>query len=171
MAARIWLGHGAAGNAASMASHVKGLRSRGLDAAALSLPKGSAERAMPKLLEQVGADHPGSVIGGQSYGGRVASMVAADAKDFAGLVLISYPLHRPGHPEEQRTAHWPRITCPVLLLSGESDSFARIDLLRAAVRLLPDARLHTYPGVSHGGLQAVLDDALDRIVEFARAVA
>jgi len=170
VAARVWIGHGAAGNAASMAPHVKGLRARGLDAAALSLPKGSAERAMPKLLEQVGPDHAGSVIGGQSYGGRVASMVAADAGDFAGLVLISYPLHRPGHPEEQRTAHWRRITCPALLLSGEADSFARIDLLRAAVRLLPDAELHTYPGVGHGGLAAVLDDVLDRIAEFVRGL-
>jgi predicted alpha/beta-hydrolase family hydrolase len=166
----VWIGHGAAGNAASMRPHVEGLRARGLDAAALSLPKGSAERAMPRLLEQVGDDHRHAVIGGQSYGGRVASMVAADVGDFAGLVLISYPLHRPGHPDEQRTEHWPRISCPTLLLSGEADSFARIDLLRAAVRRLPHAELHTYPGVGHGGLAAVLDDALDRIAEFVRSL-
>ena len=51
---------------------------------------------------------------------------------YAGLVLFSYPLHPPGRPErtEARIAHWPAIECPVLLLSGEADPFARIELLR-----------------------------------------
>ena len=61
--------------------------------------------------------------------------------------------------------HWPRISCPVLLLSGESDQFARIDLLRASVALLPEAHLFTWPGIGHG-LTKVLDQALDRIAEF-----
>jgi predicted alpha/beta-hydrolase family hydrolase len=94
----------------------------------------------------------------------VASMLAAE-QPVAGLVLLSYPLHRPGHPEDLRTEHWHRIGCPVLLLSGESDPFARIDLLRAAVPLLENARLVTYPRTGHG-LSAVLDDALDHITDF-----
>ena len=61
--------------------------------------------------------------------------------------------------------HWPRITCPVLLLSGESDPFAEIGLLRRAVKRLPDASLVTYPGVGHG-LGGVLEDALDRVASF-----
>jgi predicted alpha/beta-hydrolase family hydrolase len=93
----------------------------------------------------------------------VASLLAADEPP-AGLVLLCYPLHRPGHPEtaEERTAHWPRIHCPVLLLSGEADPFARIELLRDAVPRLPAAELVTYPGIGHG-LDRVRDDALDRI--------
>jgi predicted alpha/beta-hydrolase family hydrolase len=87
----------------------------------------------------------------------------------AGLVLLSYPLHRPGHPEELRTEHWPQIRCPVLLLSGESDPFARIDLLRAAVPLLASGRLITYPRLGHG-LGPVLDDALDHIAAFVAAL-
>ena len=168
-ALHVWLGHGASGSAASMRPHVEGLRARGLLADVLTLPKGNAQRAMPKLLEQIGDDHRGAVIGGHSYGGRVASMVAAEQGDFGGLVLLSYPLHRPGHPEDLRVEHWPRIRCPVLLLSGESDPFAKIDLLREQVRILPDARLHTYPGVGHG-VTPVLDDALDRIAEFVRGL-
>jgi pimeloyl-ACP methyl ester carboxylesterase len=84
-------------------------------------------------------------------------------------VLISYPLHAPGRQPswEERTAHWPRIACPVLLLSGESDPFAEIGLLRRAVPRLPDAELVTYPGVGHG-VGPVLDDALDRIATFVR---
>jgi pimeloyl-ACP methyl ester carboxylesterase len=50
----------------------------------------------------------------------------------------------------------------VLLLSGESDPFARIELLRERVGQLPDASLFTYPGVGHG-LNSVRDDALERI--------
>src|SRR5213596_2756142 len=48
-----------------------------------------------------------------------------------------------------------RIACPVLLLSGESDPFARLELLRASVRLLPQAELVTFPGVGHGLLPVV----------------
>ena len=90
----------------------------------------------------------------------MASLIAAD-QPYAGLVLLCYPLHRPGHPEaaDERTAHWPRISCPVLLLSGESDPFARIELLRASVAKLPSATLVTYPGVGHG-LGRVHTDAL-----------
>jgi hypothetical protein len=96
----------------------------------------------------------------------VASLLAAEVA-YAGLVLMSYPLHRPGHPEtvDARTAHWARISCPVLLLSGESDPFARIALLRDAVPKLPTGELVTYPGVRHG-LNAVREDALDRIAEW-----
>jgi predicted alpha/beta-hydrolase family hydrolase len=85
------------------------------------------------------------------------------------LILLSYPLHRPGHPEELRVEHWPQIACPVLLLSGESDPFARVDLLRANVSLLRDARLVTYPGVQHG-LAPVLDDAMNQVAEFVRGL-
>jgi predicted alpha/beta-hydrolase family hydrolase len=98
----------------------------------------------------------------------VASLVAAEPDvELAGLVLLSYPLHRPGGPEwEPRTQHWEAISCPVLLLSGESDAFARVDLLRQAVaERMPAARLVTYPRVGHG-LTAVLDDALDEVVTF-----
>ena len=98
----------------------------------------------------------------------VASPACLAAQDTPrALVLICYPLHRPGHPEDLRIAHWPKIECPVLLLSGESDQFARIELLRESVGLLRDHRLITYPGVRHG-LAPVLDDALDRIAEFVR---
>jgi pimeloyl-ACP methyl ester carboxylesterase len=69
-----------------------------------------------------------------------------------------------------RTEHWPSIRCPVLLLSGESDPFARLELLRESVKLLPRAELVSYPSVGHGLARSpkVLDDALDRVAEFAR---
>jgi hypothetical protein len=147
-----------------------GLAKRGFDAAPVQLPRSSAERAIAAYRDAAPPSAT-SVIGGQSFGGRVASLLAAD-EDYAGLILMSYPLHRPGHPEtvEARTVHWTRISCPVLLLSGESDPFARIGLLRGAVARLPDAELVTYPGVRHG-LNAVREEALDRIAAWLRKLA
>jgi predicted alpha/beta-hydrolase family hydrolase len=157
-----------------MAPWVEGLRARGYEAHALDLPKRRAEDAVAALEAQV-PDEPGVVVGGHSYGGRVASLSAAGAgvgggaraRTYAGLVCLSYPLHRPGAPETAaaRTAHWPSIACPALLLSGTSDPFARIDRLEGAMPLLPDGRLVTYPRLGHT-LKPVLADALDRVAAF-----
>jgi predicted alpha/beta-hydrolase family hydrolase len=168
-----YLGHGASGSAASMAPFVDGLRARGVEATAIDLPRRRAEDALPAFHLAV-PDASDTVIGGHSYGGRVASLAAAepDAR-YAALVLFSYPLHPPGAPErtEARMAHWPAIRCPVLLLSGESDPFARIDLLRAAVpHLGGPAQLVTYPRLGHT-LKPVLDDVLDRTAAFLAGIA
>jgi len=162
----LYLGHGASGDATSMAPFVSGLRRRGLEADAVDLPKRKAEDAVPAWRAAV-PDGPGTVVGGHSYGGRVASLAAAADAGYAGLVLFSYPLHPPGRPErtEARIAHWPSIECPVLLLSGEADPFARIELLRISVGLLPNAELVTYPRLGHT-LRPVLDDVLDRVKAF-----
>src|SRR3954468_19802531 len=173
---RIVLGHGASGTAASMQSHVAGLRARGVNARAIDLPKRKAEDAVGAYLAASGAG-PDLVVGGHSYGGRVASLLVAGTDEdpaphrFAGLVLLSYPLHRPGSPEwEARTRHWERIRVPALFLSGESDPFTRIDLLRLAIaERLPNAELVTYPKLGHG-LAPVLDDALDRVAAFVRSL-
>ena len=175
MAIRFYVGHGASGSAASMATHVRGLVARGIDARAIDLPLKKAEAAVDPFREIVpdgpdatGADGALIAVGGQSYGGRVASLAAAEPDTaYAALVLFSYPLHSPGRPEgaTERTSHWPAIRCPVLLLSGEADPFARIELLRAAVPLLRDAELVTYPALGHT-LKPVLDDALDRTAAF-----
>jgi len=150
-----------------MAPFVAGLVKRGVPAIAVDLPRRRAEDAVPvwRAAVPIGVT---SAVGGHSFGGRVASLAAAESgTDYAALVLFSYPLHPPGRPEraEARVDHWPRIACPVLLLSGESDPFARIELLRTAVGLLPDASLVTYPRLGHT-LRPVLEDVLDRVVTF-----
>jgi predicted alpha/beta-hydrolase family hydrolase len=162
----IYLGHGASGSAASMKPYVDGLNRRDVEAAAVQLPRGAAERAMPVFLHQSGSG-PDVAVGGQSFGGRVASMLATEHQ-FQALVLFSYPLHRPGFPDQLRTEHWRRIPCPVLLLSGESDPFATVDLLRREVAKLADHQLVTYPRAGHGLKGADLEDALDRVATFLR---
>jgi uncharacterized protein len=168
------LGHGASGSAATMAPHVAGLQARGIEARALDLPKGRAERAVPVFGALLAAE-TGIAVGGHSFGGRVASLAAADACDAGrpplALVLLSYPLHAPGRPDDwdARTAHWPRLTCPVIMLSGLSDPFATPALLtRALADRLPAADLFTYPRLGHT-LAPVLEDVLDRVAAFLLA--
>ena len=135
----------------------------GVQGVTLDLPKSNNDRAID-VFRRALADQPGAAIGGHSYGGRMASLLAA-AEPVTALVLLSYPLHRPGHPDELRIAHWPTITCPVLLLSGDRDPFAKVDLLRREVKSLPNAELVIYPGVGHG-LLPVREDAAARIAAF-----
>lgn len=170
----VYLGHGASGSAVTMEPHVDGLRRRGIDATAVQLPKRKAEDAVDAYRDQVVSGDP-LVIGGHSYGGRVASLLAArdhevGGRRIAGLVLFSYPLHRPGAPDlDTRSAHFATIECPVLFLSGEADPFARIDLLREAVTRLGRAELVSWPRLGHG-LTPVLDDALDHVARFVTAL-
>jgi predicted alpha/beta-hydrolase family hydrolase len=150
-----------------MAPFVDGLRRRGVDAVAIDLPRRKAEDALPAFHGVVPSTR-GVAVGGHSFGGRVASLAAAEPDaPYAGLVLFSYPLHPPGSPERTaaRIAHWPAIRCPVLLLSGESDPFARIELLRTSVGLLEHVELVTYPRLGHT-LKPALEDVLDRAAAF-----
>jgi predicted alpha/beta-hydrolase family hydrolase len=176
---RIWLGHGASGSAETMLPWVEGLRALGFDALPLQLPRRRAEDAVAALEAQV-PDEPGTVVGGHSYGGRVASLAVAGVRapsaparehPYRALVCLSYPLHRPGAPETAaaRTAHWPRIGMPALLLSGTSDPFARIDLLEASMPQLPHGELVTYPRLGHN-LRPALDDVLATMAAFLRTL-
>lgn len=169
-APRLLLAPGASGNQAAIRPFLAAAVADGWRADCVTPPHGRAEdgvAAYRRALPRGGT----AVIGGQSFGGRVASLLAAETTP-AGLVLLCYPLHPPGAPQRvaERVAHWPRISCPVLLLSGDRDPFARIELLRAAVGRLPHAELVVYPGVGHG-LRPVLDDALDRVGGFLARVA
>ena len=165
----VFLAPGASGGFDSVKPYLRALTAEGIAAKPVQLPKGTAERALPayRSAAPFGTE---TVVGGQSFGGRVASLLAAEG-EVGGLILICYPLHPPGRHErwDERTVHWPHITCPVLLLSGDRDPFARIDLLRDAVTRLPRAALHVYPGVGHG-LRSVLDDAVPRIATFVRGL-
>ena len=77
-------------------------------------------------------------VGGHSYGGRQASMLAAEDNHLAaGLLLLSYPLHPPRKPAELRTAHFPQLNTPALFVHGSRDPFASEDELKSALQLIP----------------------------------
>ena len=105
---------------------------------------------------------PGRVfLGGQSYGGRQASMLAAEEPDLAAaLLLLSYPLHPPGKPEQARTAHFPALRVPSLFVHGPRDPFASPDELRAALALIPGpTALVEIPGAGHDLARGAFDVA------------
>jgi predicted alpha/beta-hydrolase family hydrolase len=79
-------------------------------------------------------------LGGQSYGGRQATMLAAAEPELAdGLLLLSYPLHPPGKPEQLRTAHLSKLKAPSLFVSGSKDPFGSPQEIQSALKLIPAA--------------------------------
>jgi predicted alpha/beta-hydrolase family hydrolase len=61
------------------------------------------------------------ILGGHSYGGRQATMLAAEVPGLnnavaEALLLLSYPLHPPGKPAQTRTGHFPALRTPALFL-------------------------------------------------------
>ncbi len=76
------------------------------------------------------------VVGGASYGGRQASLLLAERALADALLLLSYPLHPPGKPDQKRTAHFPSVTVPALFVHGTKDPFGTIEEIEAARALL-----------------------------------
>ena len=94
------------------------------------------------------------VLGGRSMGGRYCSMVVGDADDplpALGLVMLSYPLHAAGKPDQPRTAHFPGIRVPILFVSGTRDSMAgKADLTKAAKAVGGKVTFHWVDTADHG---------------------
>jgi predicted alpha/beta-hydrolase family hydrolase len=77
-------------------------------------------------------------LGGHSYGGRQASMLAASEPDLADqLLLLSYPLHPPERPGDLRTGHFSILKTPAMFVHGTRDGFGSIDEMVAALQLIP----------------------------------
>ena len=77
-------------------------------------------------------------LGGHSYGGRQASMLAASDPGAAeGLLLLSYPLHPPRRPTELRTAHFPKLATKAVFVHGSRDPFGTLEEMRSALALIP----------------------------------
>jgi uncharacterized protein len=102
----------------------------------------AAEQALPDVP-------PPWVLGGGSYGGRVATLAVAEGHPAAGLLCYGYPLHPPGRPDRLRVEHWPRVAVPCLFLQGDRDPFCDLDLLRAHLERLPRPTLHVVAGGDH----------------------
>jgi predicted alpha/beta-hydrolase family hydrolase len=92
-----------------------------------------------RALQALGRLTPGPLyFGGHSYGGRQASMLAAEDPYVArGLLLTSYPLHPPGKPAQLRVQHFPQLRIPALFTIGTRDPFATVEELESARKLIP----------------------------------
>jgi len=84
------------------------------------------------------------LIGGKSFGGRVASMIADELHatgQVAGLVCLGYPFHPPGKPDKLRTGHLRELTCPTFICQGTRDPFGGSEEV-TAYDLSPAIRFH-----------------------------
>ena len=105
-------------------------------------PRNEAERdqqGLRRAVELLRAKFRARVfLGGHSYGGRQASMLAASAPGLAdALLLLSYPLHPPKKPAQLRTAHFPSLRTPALFVHGARDGFGTFDEMAAALQRIP----------------------------------
>ncbi len=158
--------HGAGGSMSdkSMSAVCSALRARGLGVVRFNFlykEKGSGRPdPMPKLTatitaivarvrEELGSPRP-LIIGGRSMGGRAASMLAAEGFNADGLLLLAYPLHPAGKPEQLRDAHLPKITMPVLCFCGTRDPLCTRELMERAVATVKAPwDMHWLEGADH----------------------
>lgn len=149
------LTHGAGGSASAPLLVALGdaFAGRGVTVLRYDLPFRQASRTAPPRPAGAARDREGLrtavvamksrvggrvFLGGQSYGGRQASMLAASEPDLVdGLLLLSYPLHPPGRPTELRTAHLPKLAVPTMFAHGSRDPFGTLEEVEAARRLIP----------------------------------
>jgi predicted alpha/beta-hydrolase family hydrolase len=112
-------------------------------------------------------------LGGHSYGGRQATMLASEspAIDAAGLFLLSYPLHPPAKPTQLRTTHLPSLKKPAFFAHGSRDDFGTRPEMELALRMIPaPTQLFIVDAAGHdlgGGKKLAFVDAF---LEFASAL-
>jgi predicted alpha/beta-hydrolase family hydrolase len=159
------MGHGAGGNMSdrSMLAAANALRARGIGVVRFNFiykEKGSGRPdPMPKcmnvvaaVVERVRAELAPRklLIGGRSFGGRAASMLAAEGFAADGLLLLAYPLHPEGAPEKLRDAHLSAIKMPVLCFNGTRDGLCTPALMqRALERVTAPWTMHWLEGADH----------------------
>ena len=162
------LGHGAGADqrSAFMVSFAQALAAGGLDVVTFNFVYMERRRRVPDpnprleacyraVIEAIRHDPRLSgnklAIGGKSMGGRIATQVAAAGVGaLGGLVLLGYPLHPPGKPDQLRSKHLPDVTVPTLFVQGERDSFGTPEELRPILRALSaPVELHVVEGGDH----------------------
>jgi predicted alpha/beta-hydrolase family hydrolase len=78
------------------------------------------------------------ILGGHSYGGRQATILASENRTIAEyLLLLSYPLHPPEKPAQLRTAHFPKLKVPSTFVHGSVDPFGSLEEMKSALELIP----------------------------------
>ncbi len=157
--------HGAGGSMMDrgMLATANALRAQGLGVVRFNFlykeKKSGRPDPMPKLKETVAAvveharrelDPEVLIMGGRSMGGRAASMLAADGYAADGLLLLAYPLHPAGKPEQLRDAHLPAIQMPVLCINGTRDALCTKSIMDDVLtRVGPNWRMHWEEGADH----------------------
>ena len=190
--AALVLGHGAGAGQRStfMVDFARGLSALGIDVITFNFLYTEQGRRIPdrapalescyravfdRVRAEVESAQQSLFIGGKSMGGRIASQVAAAdaALPIAGLVLLGYPLHPPGKPDERRDKHLPGIARPMLFVQGTRDAFGTpAELAPLVYALQPPPALHVVAQGDHSfklarkdpAAQAALYAELQRVI-------
>jgi predicted alpha/beta-hydrolase family hydrolase len=158
-------GHGAGGNLADrgVVTAAQAMRSIGMHTVRFNFAyrekKISRPDPMPQLTACVAAVAERAreelrprllIIGGRSMGGRAASVLASQGFDCDGLLLLAYPLHPPGRPQQLRSAHLPDIKVPVLCINGTRDDFCTPALMADVLKTVGyNWVMHWVEGADH----------------------
>lgn len=129
------------------------------------LSMGEYRDAVAGVVEEAGSP---VLIGGKSYGGRVASMVA-DELGVAGLVCLGYPFHPPQRADQPRTAHLLTSRTPTLICQGERDPFGDLDEV-TGYGLPATIDVHWFPGDHDVQPKGRLAPVADVVADFAAGV-
>ena len=96
----------------------------------LTLATTSVRNAVNKIIEasnelasELGCQPHDIALGGRSFGGRACSVAVAEGHPAHSLVLLSYPLHPPGKPDNLRVEHFVDLQTRTLFVSGVKDPF------------------------------------------------
>ncbi len=89
-------------------------------------PPERADKLIAQFQNVINSLNAPMVIGGKSMGGRMASLVAAEAeadlsKQIKGVACLGYPFHPQGKPEKLRIEHLADISQPLFIMQGECD--------------------------------------------------
>jgi uncharacterized protein len=108
-------------------------------------------RVVGVVAERIESARRHLFIGGKSMGGRIATQIAVDASlPIRGLVLLGYPLHPPGRPDQRRDAHLSAIARPMLFVQGSRDTFGTpAELMPILASLTPRPDVHIVEGGDH----------------------
>jgi hypothetical protein len=202
--ATLVLAHGAGAGQDSrfMVAFASGLASRGVDVLTFNFLYTEQHRRIPDRTEKLEACYRAVIaaarsdglfgagtllIGGKSMGGRMATHLAAAAGSDApasginGLVLLGYPLHPPGRPEQLRAAHLAKIRVPMLCVQGARDTFGTPAELQPVLDgLTADVTLHVVENGDHSlappkrgavSVEQVHGELQDLIAGWIRAIA
>jgi predicted alpha/beta-hydrolase family hydrolase len=189
--ATLVLAHGAGADqkSAFMVGFSHAVAGRGVDVITFNFPYTERRRRVPdkqpvleacyrSVINWVGTKttqgRQPTFIGGKSMGGRIATHVAStDAeRSIAGLLLLGYPLHPPGRPDQRRDSHLKNINRPMLIVQGTRDNYGTpIELAPVVANHSGPVRIHRVEGGDHSfklrqtrtGAQAEVFEQVQRV--------
>jgi len=113
------------------------------------------KRVHDYVLDELAGPEAPLFLGGKSLGGRLAAELLSRGEEgegllATGLVVLGYPLHRPGHPHSLNLEPLRRIGVPSLFCVGSRDPLCDPELLRPVLaRLQHPGRLYVVEGGDH----------------------